>query len=128
MQAWLRARILAATGMSALVGPRVDWGAAKQGDPMPRIEMHVISDPPDMNMAGPSGWSAARVQADVRARSVTEAKAVADLIVPLFNGVRIDTDALRTRSFVLDRSSSTESDKAGIIHRVQIDLQVWHTP
>lgn len=75
MEEDLRALLLASSGVTALVGTRINWGEHPQGQPLPGLVLNVISDPGDHTLDGPTGDGRARVQADVWA--LTYAQAVA---------------------------------------------------
>ena len=60
MEEALRARLLGAAGLTAIVDRRVDWGVRAQGAPMPAVTLNVITGAATMHMAGPDGWDRAR--------------------------------------------------------------------
>lgn len=74
MEEQFRALLLADSGVSALVGTRINWGAHPQGAPLPAIILTTISDAEDYHMNGPNGLFQGRVQADVYAMDYRAAK------------------------------------------------------
>lgn len=136
MEEALRAYILSISGLSALVGARVDWSLSPQGRPYPAIVLWDISAVEQMNLAAPSGWTRSRVQADIWGERFKQVRDIADIIAPPgrkagLNGLRVTTGGYRLRSFVIDRGASTDEDKAvagGVAHRFRLDLDVWHSP
>lgn len=135
MEEALRAYILALTGMPAAVGTRVDWNLSPQGRPYPSVVLWDISSIEQMNLAAPSGWVRARVQADSWGTTFKQARDVSHIIAPPgrkagLNGLRATFGGYRFRIFVIDRDASTDEDKAagsGTIHRARLDLDVWHS-
>jgi hypothetical protein len=133
MEEALRARLLATAALSALVGDRINWGLRTQGAPLPSVDLHMITDVAQTNLAGPSGWSAARVQVDCWGRTYKAARDVSDTIGPAAGAdglhcLRATLSGIRFRIFVIDRVSDTDTDSAGVIHRTRLDLNVWWNP
>ncbi|MEP9401861.1 tail completion protein gp17 [Sphingomonas silueang] len=126
----LRALLLSTAPLAALVGRRVDWGLRPQGDPLPGLTLQRISDAPVMNLAGPSGWSRARIQLDAWGRTFKEARDIGDLLAGrggLLVGLRRDVAGIRLRGFVVVRRSGTDSTRTDPIHRDSIDLMLTYT-
>lgn len=71
-----------------LVGSRIDWDEAPQGQKLPSIVMFVISGVVDYAMAGATGYVVTRVQFDCRGKSAKEARAVAEGLEACFSGCR----------------------------------------
>ena len=88
MEEDLRALLLASSGVTALVGQKVNWGAHPQGHPWPGVVLHLISDPGDHTLDGPTGMTAARVQADAWALTYGQAVAVGRAIRAALDGYR----------------------------------------
>jgi hypothetical protein len=61
------ALLLADAGISALVGTKINWGIAEQGDSPPYIVLNIVSDPPDYTFEGQDDLKTTRVQIDSRA-------------------------------------------------------------
>lgn len=133
MEEALRARLLATAALTNLVDNRVDWAVRPQGKGLPAVALHLIDDRPQMNLSGSSGWSAARVQADCWGRSFKAARDVANIICRPAGaggllGLREKLGGIRFRIFVIDRSSDTDTDGQGAIHRTRVDLNVLWNP
>jgi hypothetical protein len=132
MEEALRTWMLAATGVRTLVGQRVDWALRPQGEAIPpqgaSIVLHLIDDLPAMNLASPSGWSAARVQVDCWARTHKIARDAAAAVSGLANGFRGTLSNIRIRTFVIDRSTDQGSEAGNTLHRTRLDLRVWWNP
>jgi len=74
MEEAIRALLLASSGVTALVGTRVNFGAHPQGQDYPAIVLNTISDIEDHHMNGAGGLSQGRVQVDVYAGTYGAAK------------------------------------------------------
>ncbi|KQO13279.1 DUF3168 domain-containing protein [Sphingomonas sp. Leaf242] len=132
MEEAFRAHLLATAGIAAIVERRVDWGMRKQGDPVSAIALHVISDIPDLTLAGASHWNVARVQADCWGRTFKAARDLGNLLaLPVarggLHGFRGSISDIRFRIFVLDRDTGTDEDSAGPIHKSQVDLRIFYS-
>lgn len=77
MEEALIARLLATTGVSALVGSRVYPGSVPQGATMPAVVVNVISGGPLYADDGEVGLDNTRVQIDCWATTYSSAKTVA---------------------------------------------------
>lgn len=74
MEELIRDRLLATSGVTTLVGSRVDWGGNPQGSQNPRICLWTISDFEGLVLEGPDGFSQGRVQVDCYAVTYAAAK------------------------------------------------------
>ncbi|AHE55534.1 tail completion protein gp17 [Sphingomonas sanxanigenens] len=127
MQAALAQRQVDAAPVAALVGRRIHWVTSPQGTPLPRITMQVITEQREQHYKGFFGMQFARVQIDVRAKSYSEAKALADTVIDAvvpagtFHGVKF-------RRGIVDRITDFE-EKAGNeqVMRRSLDVLLWHS-
>jgi hypothetical protein len=126
MEEALTARLLAATGLAALVGDRISWVERPQGEALPALTLQVISDPRPQHMQGFQDYRAARVQVDVWAADYLSAKqtseAVIDAVVPAAEVAGIKFG----RSFVDDARDLSERTETRTIHRKSIDFMIHH--
>lgn len=132
MEEAFRVHLLATAGIAAIAERRVDWGMRKQGDPVPAIALHVISDLPDLTLAGVTHWNDARVQADCWGRTFKAARDLGNLLaLPValggLHGFRGSMSGKLFRIFVLDRDTGTDEDNVGPIHRSQVDLRIFYS-
>lgn len=74
MEEDLRALLLGAPAVAALVGLRVNFGRHPQGEPLPALVLTTVSDREGLTLDGPDGLQRARVQIDCWAASYGEAK------------------------------------------------------
>lgn len=132
MEEAFRALLLGTAALTTRVGQRIDWGVRSQGAPLPALTMFLVSGVPQMNLAGPSGWSRDRIQIDSWGRTFIAARDLADILgAPdggLLVGLRRDLPRLRLRTFVIGRRSDTDTDASGPVHRTSLDVMAWHTP
>lgn len=86
MEEAFRALLLGSSGLTALVGSRINWGAQPQGQPWPGIVLRLVSDFDGMTISGPMKFKEARVQVDAFALDYGTATQMARLIEARLNG------------------------------------------
>lgn len=86
MEEQIRAILLASSGVAALCGNRIEWGASGQGSEYPRIVLWTISDNEGHNLQGPDGHSVGRVQCDVYAMTYGAAKLLSRAVRAALDG------------------------------------------
>lgn len=77
MEEDFRALLLASSGLTALVGTRINFGTHPQGSAFPAVVLNTVSDVEDYHMNGHGGLSDGRVQVDVYAGTYAAAKIAA---------------------------------------------------
>ena len=88
MEEDFRALLLADSGVTALAGSRVNWGAHPQGQPLPGVVLTVVSDFEGLVMSGPNKLFEGRVQVDCYGHTYADAKGVARAVRDLLHGYR----------------------------------------
>jgi hypothetical protein len=128
MEEALRAYLIADTALSALISTRLAWGVNDQGGAMPRVTLQVISGSPEYSDEGESGISENRVQVDCFASTYASAKAVARAISARISGASFTQGSVRFNIFIdSERDDAEAFDGGREVHRVSMDLMVWHT-
>jgi hypothetical protein len=130
MEEDLRARLLAAVGVSALVGTRVDWSERPQGDALPSITLHMISPGRGYHHGGAQDLADTRVQVDCWGAELEDAHAVAAAVIPILEPKATQGSTIFSNSF-LDgaRDFDPESLPGGVTgYRRSLDFIVWWQP
>jgi hypothetical protein len=127
MQTELRARLLADSTISGLVGTRVDWGVRPQGKPLPAITLILASDTRDQTMAGVQATQGPLIQIDCWAETYAATVTLREAVVAL-----ISTPATQGSSKFLGAANINAIDlpekvDTGIVHRSVIRANIWHT-
>lgn len=132
MEEDLVAALLAAAGVAALVGDRIDWNILPQGGGLPAIALHRITGGFSYTMKGRSSTSSPLVQIDCWGGTFKQAKSTARAVQavleglhkahPRFQGVFVE-DARDT----FEAGDGPQPDGATNFHRSSLDVRVWHT-
>ena len=88
MEEAFRALLLGNSAIAALVGSRISWGSAAQGEQFPYIVLHVIDDAEEQTYKGPDGLSQGRVQVDCYGGTYGQAKQVGRSVRAFLDGYR----------------------------------------
>jgi hypothetical protein len=126
MQAQLRSRLMADGTIAGLVGTRVDWDVRPQGKALPAITIAGVTFH-DQHSGGPQATKRTILQVDCWALKPIDAHTLGDAVVaelqpPLEVG---DTKFLGA---FLTTSSSSEDTADGLVYRVMVRGDIWHTP
>jgi len=126
MEESIRALLLASSGVSSLVGTRVNFGTHPQGQPLPAIVLNTISDNEGYTLTGPNGVTQARIQADCYADTYGSAKLLSRAVRSLLSGYQ--NGALQGVFHVSSRDSREGgSNEAERPYRVSMDFMVHFT-
>lgn len=126
-QSGVRARLLANSTVSGIVGSRVDWVTRPQKAALPAISLQTVSDPRPDHLKGVDGARATRVQCDcwavTYASAMTLARAAIAALQPpatisgkKFGNARVDAQ----------RDLGENIADGSFIHRQSVDLIIWH--
>jgi hypothetical protein len=88
MKTEFRALLMNSAAVSALVGPRVDFGSRVQGDPLPALVLNVISGAEGLTQQGPDGLHQNRVQVDCYALTAGAVEQLSAAVIGLLHGYR----------------------------------------
>ncbi|OMQ44929.1 DUF3168 domain-containing protein [Ensifer sp. 1H6] len=128
MEEALTALLLADARVKQLVGDRVHWGRAPQGERAPYLVLQVIGGRPDYHAQGPSGLVDARVQADSYGEKYLATKNLSDAVIALLSGYRGEVAGTRLQAGFVDaaRDLPTETDVKRLFRR-SADIIIWHS-
>lgn len=127
MQGALRARLLAAVPVTALVGQRVTWMDRPQGSALPAVTLQTISDDRPQHMKGFQDYRATRVQVDVWAASYGSGRAVTEAVIAALAPEAANSSGVNFgRSFVEALRDLSERLGTQDIYRTSFDLIVHH--
>jgi hypothetical protein len=125
MQGALRARLLAATPLTALVAQRIYWVERPQSSALPAITLQVVSDPRPQHLKGFQPLRETRVQMDVWGTSSAQNSAITEALIAAAvpegpnNGIRFN------RGIIAGLDTGGETSGTTFIHRTTVDLMVW---
>lgn len=126
-QGALRARLLAASPVTALVAQRIYWVDRPQAAALPAITLQSISEDRPQHFAGFDGLDVNRCQVDVWAASYAQVQQVKEAVIAALvpestaNGIHF------ARSFLDSIRDLGERTETMFIHRASIDLMIHHT-
>lgn len=127
MEAALLAKLLASTGVTALVSTRINWLRRPQGEALPAIVLHRIDGAPDVHHAGASGLVVSRVQMDAWASTYWSAKAIARAVQTAITAQTFTQGAIRFDVILIaDERDSTFDEAPETLFRTSLDLMVHH--
>jgi hypothetical protein len=126
-QSALRARLIAAAPVNALVAGRVYWVDRPQASTLPAVTLQVISDERPQTHDGFTTSRATTVQVDCWGRTYSEKVAVAEAVINALVPAETSNGVRFLRSFVDSVRDLGERVETQFIHRTSVDLIVWHT-
>lgn len=129
MEEALLSYLLAASGITSLVGTRVNWVRSPQGAASPRVVLTKVSGLRDMTLnSGPTGYVSSRVQVDCIGTSYGSAKAVARAIEARISGYSGTTGGVRFEGCFLigERDDFFDTDTPDKLFRTALDFNIWH--
>lgn len=128
MQGALRARLIAAAPVTALVGTRVYWLTRPQGHLLPAITLQTVSGDLPQTMAGFQDTRTARVQMDCWALSYSASRQVYVAAVAALAPKETSNGIQFGRMYFEGEQDFIERLETQDIYRTSVDLIVWHTP
>lgn len=125
MEAALRARLLADSGLSALV-EKIAWFERPQGSALPAIVLQKVTIDRGHTFNGPDGYHGEGVQFDIWARSGPVVLQIRDALIPVLETPGAQGAVQFTTCF-LNSERQTIEDVAGVgvVFRVSLDADVW---
>ncbi len=125
MQGALRARLLAAAPVTALVAQRISWVDRPQASALPSITLQVISDERPQHMKDFNDLRDARVQIDCWALSYASASAIKEAVIAALVPEQTGNGIIFNRALVDGARDLGERTETQFIHRHSIDLLIW---
>lgn len=125
LKAALRTRALADSTVSGIVGTRIYWTQRNQGDPLPAVVFHVISDPRPQHLKGFEALRETLVQADCLGLNGLAASGLAEALIAALVPEGTSGGVLFNRSIVDAVRDDGEQTETAFIHRTSVDLRVW---
>jgi hypothetical protein len=127
VQEQLRAYLIADATLSGLIGTRLTWGINDQDAAMPRVTLQRISGAPEYSDEGEVSLGQARVQVDCFATTYAGAVAISRAIRTRISGARFTQSGVTFDVFIDAERDDFEPGEGGRdVHRVSMDLIVWH--
>lgn len=121
----LRARLIAAPPVHAMVQDRVHWKARPQGGALPAIVLIMIHDSRPQHLDGFQSLRPTRIQADCYGRTYEEARELRDAVIPILAAKAVEQDTRFDVGFInggSDRLDETAADPAFVQF---IDATIW---
>lgn len=123
----LRARLVANSGVAAIVSTRVYWMERPQNSTLSAISLQVISDPRPSHLKGPDGARASRVQCDCWSATYQGAVSLAKAAIAALEGPAIMAGKKFGSTLVDAQRDLGETVTGGtFIHRQSVDFIIWH--
>lgn len=129
MEADLIARLLADSGLSALVGNRITPIERPQDEGLPAITLFRVSPGRSYTFGGASGSHGTLMQFDVWAASLMTAKQVMTALIAVLEQPATVGGTVFEMSFLQsERDSSDDVPGVGTITRKSVDFLIWWQP
>jgi hypothetical protein len=128
MEEGIIARLLATSGVTALVSTRIFPGRRPQASALPSIVLTTISGAPLYSDDGEAGLASARIQIDCWGATYTSAKTVARAVKAALSAFVGDAGGITFQNILVDAErdfSEGGADAAEYLHRTNLDLIVW---
>lgn len=130
MEEDLIARLLADSGLAALVANEINWIDRPQGDALPSVTLQIITSGRSYNFKGVNGLAGTRVQMDCWGGTYAAAKAVSRAVTTAIEPPVTHGGTVFGASFLDNAPDFPPEDLAGGVtaFRVKMDWIIWHRP
>lgn len=125
MQGALRARLLAAAPVTALVAQRIYWVDRPQSAALPAIVLQTISDDRPQHLKGFNDLRETRVQMDVLGTTYAQVRAIAEAAIAATVPENTGNGIIFNRALVDGARDLGERTETQFIHRHSVDLLIW---
>lgn len=122
----LRARLIAAAPVTAIVGSKIYWDERPQNSSLPDVTLHLIADHREQHLGGFHELLRAEVQLDVRAATFAGKKALKEAVIAAIapastaNGIHFDP-ATQVFAHPLNEQTATQ-----FIYRDVVECQLHY--
>lgn len=124
----LRARLLAAAPVTALVGQRIYWEDRPQASALPAITLNYVIDARDQNMGGFQQVQRRLIQVDVWATSFATKKAMKEAVIATLEPA-VTSNGINFRPAVeVDAIPQNERTETQFIYRDAVRLTLFFSP
>lgn len=123
------AKLLADSGLAALVDNRIYPVARPQGSMLPAITLQTVSNVPVYTNDGEAGIAEARVQIDCWGATYSSVKTVARAVTASLSAFFGTVDGVAFQNVLLDGerdSRESGSNAPEYLFRTQLDFRVWY--
>lgn len=103
--------LLDGSGVTAMVGDRVEPIASQQEGELPDIIVQQITNTDEYLVAGPGKYPSARVQLTCRARDKTNVLALGDAVIARLNGLSGTFAGMEVSSFLMEDTDVTAPEE-----------------
>lgn len=128
MEEGIIAKLLATSGVTALVSTRVYPGRRPQASALPAIDLGSISGAPVYSNDGETGLARARVEINCWGETYTSAKTLARAVKAALSAFFGEAGGVSFQYILLDTErdmSETGSNQAEYLYRTSLDFIVW---
>jgi hypothetical protein len=128
MEEGIITKLLATSGVTALVSDRVHPGRRPQASALPAIDIASISGAPVYTNDGESGLERARVEINCWGSTYTSAKTVARAVKAALSAFFGEAGGINFQYILLDTErdmNETGSNQAEYLYRTSLDFIVW---
>lgn len=122
----LRARAKADATFVAAGSSAVEWEEQAAGTPLPHTTLQIISDPRPQHLKGYDAARETRVQADCRAKTPKQAKAMARALIAAVAAPGIYSGHQFGRTAAEGPRALNERVNDATVFRQSVDLLIWH--
>ncbi len=129
MEEALTAVLLASAALTGLVGDRVNWNERAQGSALPAVLLQRVSGVRDYTLGAASGLVRSRVQVDCWGADYLGAKRPARAVIAAVSGLTGTFSGIEVQGCFVENERDLSEEAAGgtRLHRVSLDLIIWHS-
>lgn len=127
MEAALRARLIAAAPVNALVDSRVYWEERPQATALPAITLTLVVDDREQHMTGFQELKRALVQIDVWAASFASKKAIKEAVIAALAPANSANGIAFRRATNIRSRPANERLETQLVYREIIEMELYYS-